>query len=452
MTGKELLGCLDTARAADVFTKLYGAEGVESAGKRYASLIEGMLKNTADWFPLTDFPETAGDLRVFTAAGRTELGGNHTDHNRGSVLAASIQLDAAAAAAARKDKKVFFRSTGYPDVVVDLSDLSPREGEKGTTEALVRGIAAEFTARGTPVGGFTANAASTVLPGSGLSSSAAVEVLFGRIFDCLYGGGTRSALEIALIGQKAENSYFGKPCGLMDQTACASGGAVAIDFGDILNPRIRRIDFDPGAGGYALCVVDTGGSHADLTPDYAAIPSEMKAVAAVFGGTALREIDEDAVLSRAVEIRRTAGDRALLRSLHFFSENRRVDAMLAALEKMNAAPGGAAKKAALNEYLDLVNKSGDSSWELLQNVYSPKNPGGQGLSLGLALTRRFLDRTCGGAGACRVHGGGFAGTIQVYLPVGALDDYRRQIEGFFGTGTVTVLRIRPVGAGEIRFT
>jgi galactokinase len=449
MTGKELLEGLDSDRAADVFTKLYGAGGVDGARKRYASLIEGMLKNTADWFPRTDFPEAAGDLRIFTAAGRTELGGNHTDHNRGKVLAASIQLDSVAIAAPRKDKKVFFRSTGYPDVIVDLSDLSPKDGEKGTTEALVRGIAAEFTARGTPVGGFTVNAASTVLPGSGLSSSAAVEVLLGRIFDCLYSDGKLSALEIARIGQKSENVYFGKPCGLMDQTACASGGAVAIDFGDLLNPQVRRIDFDLAAGGFALCVVDTRGSHVDLTPDYAAIPAEMAAVAAVFGKTVLREVDEEAVLSRAAEIRKIAGDRALLRSLHFFSENRRVDAMLAALEKMNAAAGAGMKKAALDEYLGLVNKSGDSSWELLQNIYSPQNPGEQGVSLALALTRNFLDRACGGKGACRVHGGGFAGTVQAYLPLDALEDFSLQIESFFGPRSVTVLRIRPVGVAEI---
>jgi galactokinase len=453
MTGKELLGRLDSAQAADIFTKLYGGEGVAAAGKRYASLVEGMLKNTADWFLQDGFPEAAGNLRVFTAAGRTELGGNHTDHNRGKVLAASIQLDSAAIVAPRNDKTVFFRSTGYPDVTVDLSDLSLRDGEKGTTEALIRGIAAEFTARGTPVGGFTVNASPTVLPGSGLSSSASVEVLFGRIFDCLYGGGTRTALEIAQIGQKAENVYFGKPCGLMDQTACASGGAVAIDFGDLQYPQVRQIDFDLAAAGFALCVVDTRGSHADLTPDYAAIPVEMKAVAAFFGKSVLRETDEEAVLSKAAAIRAAAGDRAFLRALHFFAENRRVDAMLAALQTMNAAAGMEAKQAALGEYLDLVDKSGDSSWELLQNIYSPKNPRGQGVSIALALTRRFLEAACNGRprGACRVHGGGFAGTIQVYLPLGALEDYRRHIEGFFGAASVTVLRIRPMGAGELRF-
>ncbi|MDR2133476.1 MAG: galactokinase, partial [Treponema sp.] len=412
-----------------------------------------ITRDRADWFPHGEFPETAGEIRLFTAAGRTELGGNHTDHNRGKVLAASIQLDSAASAAPRKDKKVFFRSKGYPDVRVDLADPSGapdfgvKESEKGTTEALVRGIAAEFASRGTEVRGFTANAASTVLPGSGLSSSAAAEVLFGRIFDNLYGGGKRSALELAQIGQKAENLYFGKPCGLMDQTACASGGAVAIDFEDPERPLVRQIGFDPAAAGFALCVTDTRGSHADLTPDYAAIPAEMKAVAAFFGKTVLRELDAESVLSRAAEIRGTVGDRALLRALHFFEENRRVDSMLSRLEEMNAAASSEGKQKAMGAFLGLVNQSGDSSWELLQNIYSPRNPEKQGVSLALALTRDFL----AGAGACRIHGGGFAGTIQAYIPLGALNAYRSRMETFFGSGAVTALRIRPIGAAELEF-
>jgi galactokinase len=453
MTGKELLTKLDSAGAGKTFACLYGTDGVEDARRRYASLTEEIIRDQAGWFPREEFPETAGDLRVFTAAGRTELGGNHTDHNRGKVLAASIQLDSAAVAAPRKDKKVFFRSKGYPDVRVDLADpsgapdLGVKESERGTTEALVRGIAAEFAARGTEVGGFTANAASTVLPGSGLSSSAAVEVLFGRIFDNLFGGGKRSAPELARIGQKAENLHFGKPCGLMDQTACASGGAVAIDFEDPDKPLIRQIGFDPASAGFALCVTDTRGSHADLTADYAAIPAEMKAVAAFFGKAVLRELDAGSVFDHAAEIRKVTGDRALLRALHFFEENRRVDAMLARLEEMNAVSSPGEKQKVMEAFLDVVNQSGDSSWELLQNIYSPKNPENQGVSLALALTKDFLS----GAGACRVHGGGFAGTIQAYIPFDALNAYRSRMEAFFGSGSVTVLRIRPIGAAELEF-
>ncbi|GHV80040.1 galactokinase [Spirochaetia bacterium] len=443
MTGKTLLEAIQTAAAARIFEDLYGPGTAETAGRRYAALIEGM-----------DFPETQGPLRVFTAAGRTELGGNHTDHNRGKVLAASIQLDAVAIVAKRQDKKVFFRSTGYPDVVVNLAE-NKRE-EPGTTESLVRGIATELTRRGTEVGGFSANAASTVLTGSGLSSSAAVEVLLGRIFDNLYGGGKRSALELAQIGQIAENIYFGKPCGLMDQTACASGGAVAIDFKDPDKPRVTQINFDLAAAGYALCVVDTHGSHADLTEDYAAIPAEMKAVAAFFGKAVLREVDPRQVLAHAAEIRKAAGDRALLRAIHFFNENDRVDAMREALLAADTAQEGTAKLQAIHTFLDLVNQSGSSSVELLQNIYAPKHPGEQGISTALALTHSFIETetassNAAGNGACRVHGGGFAGTIQAYIPLEKLSAYKTRMEEVFGAGAVTPIRIRPVGAVELKF-
>jgi galactokinase len=434
-----------------LFAALYGPAAVDDARRRYTGLIEGFLNDTPEGFPQAEFPEAAGDLRLFTAAGRTELGGNHTDHNLGKVLAASIQLDQAAVAAPRKDHRVFFRSAGYPDVRIDISDLTPRPEERGKTEALVRGIAAEFAGRGCAVGGFSANAASTVLPGSGLSSSAAVEVLFGKIFDQFYGGGRRSALEIAQIGQKAENVYFGKPCGLMDQAACASGGAVAVNFADPARPQVQPIRFDPAAAGYALCVVNTRGSHADLTPDYAAIPQEMKAVAGFFGKAVLGGLDRESVVARAAEIRKQTGDRALLRALHFFDENERVDAMIAALEAA-AKPGGPHVRA-IGHFLELVNESGNSSWELLQNIYTPRRPAEQGISLALALTRRFLrtGKRAGSHGACRVHGGGFAGTIQAYIPLDMLEAYRAELEAVFGAGSVTVLRVRPVGAAELKW-
>ena len=458
MTGQELLNQLNSQNAGGLFSTLYGKDDVESARQRYHRLVEGFLQDEPGAFPRNEFPEVSGELRVFSVPGRTELGGNHTDHNRGKVLAASIQLDAAAVAAPRADKKVFFRSTGHPDVKVDLSDLSPKEGEKGNTNALVRGIAAEFAAQGTPVNGFTANGDSMVLPGSGLSSSAAVEVLFAKIFDNLYCGGKRSALELAKIGQKAENVYFGKPCGLMDQTACASGGAVAIDFEDLSNPRVKQIDFDPTAAGYALCVVNTKGNHADLTPDYAAIPAEMKAAAAFFGKTVLRELNEETLLAGLGDLRKATGDRAILRALHFYNENRRVDAMLAALESLNAHSAekkGDARGDAIETFLALVRESGDSSWEILQNIYSPKHPNEQGVSLALALTKNFLKGhgACLGKhlGACRVHGGGFAGTIQAYIPLDRLEDYRKLMEGVCGKDALTVLRIRALGATELVF-
>ncbi|MDR0448122.1 MAG: galactokinase [Treponema sp.] len=452
MIGKELLQKLDEPGARGLFEKLYGPEGAEAGKKRYAALIKE-LQNEKD-FPQSSFPEADGDLRIFTAAGRTELGGNHTDHNRGRVVAASIQLDQAALVAPRTDSRIFFRSTGYPDVIVDLTgadgkpDLEPKENEKGATEALIRGIAAGFTARGAAVKGFTVNADSTVLPGSGLSSSAAVEVLFGRIINNLYHQGKCSSLEIAQIGQKAENLYFGKPCGLMDQTACAYGGAVAIDFSNQAKPQVKQVDVDLSAAAYALCVVNTGGSHANLTPDYAAIPGEMKAVAACFGKEVLRECEREAVEKQAPEIRKKLGDRALLRALHFFDENQRAADMHAALERLHSALDQPSKQAAMTAYLKLVNESGDSSWELLQNVYSAHNIKEQGISVALALTRNFL-RTRDLSGAYRVHGGGFAGTIQAYIPIPALEDYRLVMDGVFGPGSFTVLRIRPVGAEEL---
>jgi galactokinase len=455
MIGQELLARLDSPEATKLFTMLYGQEEAPAGKKRYASLIEALLRDDENNFPRSRFPEAAGDLRLFTAAGRTELGGNHTDHNRGRVLAASIQLDQAAVVVPRQDSRIFFRSTGYPDVTVDLTDtsgrpdLAPQEHENGTTEALIRGIAAEFTARGAAVKGFTVNADSTVLPGSGLSSSAAVEVLFGRIIDNLYNGGSCDSLEIAQIGQKAENVYFGKPCGLMDQTACAFGGAVAIDFADPTRPLVKQVDVDLSAAGYALCVVNTRGSHADLTPDYAAIPGEMKAVAAFFGREVLRECNEEAVEKNAAAIRQKLGDRALLRALHFFDENQRAADMHAALEKLNRVQSPASKQEAMAAYLQLVNESGDSSWELLQNVYSVQNIREQGISVALALTRDFLRSKVSIPGACRVHGGGFAGTIQAYIPISVLENYRSVMNGIFGPDSVTVLRIRPIGAKEL---
>jgi galactokinase len=440
MTGKELLDYINTPKATELFSSLYGAENIDEARLRYGGLIEGL----AHGFRGEEFPEAAGDLRVFSVPGRTELGGNHTDHNRGKVLAASIQLDAVAVAAPRQDTRVFFRSKGHPDVNIDISGLSAKESERGKTESLVRGIAAELAAQKLPLRGFTANADNMVLSGSGLSSSAAIEVLIGKIFDCLYGGGKKSALELAKIGQKAENVYFGKPCGLMDQTACASGGAVSIDFEDPGNPKVRGMAFDPASAGFALCIVNTKGDHSDLTPDYAAVPAEMKAVASFFGKSVLRELDEGAFFSRLPDLRNAVGDRAILRAMHFFSENGRVDAMLAASGEMAALPA----EKAMDTFLALVRESGDSSWELLQNIYSPRNFNTQGLTLALALTKDFL---ASGKGACRVHGGGFAGTIQAYIPMKRLNDYRSLMEGIFGIGAVTVLKIRPQGAVELNF-
>ncbi|GHU21764.1 galactokinase [Spirochaetia bacterium] len=424
MNGTVLLDHLHTADVQMLFESLYGSD-YSAAIKRYGALIKALLRES---------PEA--DVRLFSAPGRTELGGNHTDHNRGKVLAASVHLDNVAAASQSGDTIVCFRSTGYPDVRVDLKDTSPVAAEKGSTEALIRGIAAEFSARNLPVGGWNAVADSLVPGGSGLSSSASVEMLIGRIFDSLYGSGGRSFLELAQIGQKAENDYFGKPSGLMDQTACASGGVVAIDFEDPAAPRVKRLNFNPAASGLTLCVVDTRTSHADLTGEYAAIPGEMKAVAQFFGKAVLRDMNPDDLFSNLPALRGAVGDRALLRALHFFNENERVNAMQTALQNTM-----------IEDFLELVRESGDSSWELLQNCSVAGETRNQGIGVALAMTKNFL----GKSGACRVHGGGFAGTIQSYVPTDRLAAYRNCMEGIFGAGAVTELKIRALGAEEILF-
>jgi galactokinase len=445
MSSHELIRGLDSPEAAKTLQCLYG--DLPGAKKRVKALVKALTEG---------FPEAAGTARLFSAPGRTELGGNHTDHNRGRVLAASIQLDILAAVSPREDKQVLFRSAGFGDIRVDLSGLDARPKERGSPQALVRGVAAGFAKRGIAVGGFTGCAESRVLPGSGLSSSAAVEMLLGRIFDALYGGGSLGALDLARIGQEAENNYFGKPSGLMDQAACALGGAAAIDFEKPSGPGVTRLPFDPEAAGYALCVVNTGESHANLTPDYGAIPAEMGAVAAFFGKKVLREVKPRAIHTHFRELREKLGDRAVLRALHFFDENHRVVLMTQALEALNAAKGSGAKQRAMHAFLSLVNQSGDASFKLLQNIYTPQNPRTQGLGLALALTGDFLQgkpRLPGlpGApdGACRVHGGGFAGTIQAYIPLEHLAPYRALMEKVFGRGALTRLTIRPLGAAEL---
>jgi galactokinase len=465
MNGQDLIAKINSPSAVSVFNKLYGGNGIlcssdpqkgevfslENVRLRYTALVNGLIEI------LKEYPDSiegaSEDVRLFTAAGRTELGGNHTDHNNGKVLAASIQLDAVAAVVMRNDKKALLRSTGFPDVKLDITDLAPKKEETGTTESLVRGIAAEFAARGIRAKGFIANADSTVLKGSGLSSSAAIEVLLGTIFNCLYSGRQFNELQIAQFGQKAENNYFGKPSGLMDQAASASGGVIALDFAVKDNPKVEKIDFDPAPFGYALCVVDTRGSHADLTPDYAAIPNEMQGIARFFGKGTLREINIGDIYSNMETIRQKAGDRAVLRCLHYFNENRRVQTMTEVLKKLPGEVGSSKSGALFNTFLGLVNESGNSSWELLQNVFSPRNPAVQSLALALALSREFF-KTMNKVddappGVCRVHGGGFAGTIQVYIRQEYLEKYKSWMEQFFGEKPVTVLRIRHTGTTEI---
>ena len=365
---------------------------------------------------------------IFSTAGRTELGGNHTDHNLGKVIAGSIDLDTIAAVHPTDDSKVVFISEGYPEIEVGLDDLSIDEKLFGTTVSIIKGVASAIVRRGGSVGGFRANVSSRVFKGSGLSSSASVEVLIGTILNDLYNKGRFQTTDLAVMGQEAENIHFGKPSGLMDQIACANGGIVGIDFKNPASPDITPIRVDFADYGYNLVITTTGGNHADLTDDYASIPNEMKSVAAFFGGKTLRDINEKDFFDNIGKLRRKLGnDRAILRAFHYFEENRRVDTMV------NALLAGD-----FRTYLQTVTESGSSSFMYLQNIYSPRSAHEQGIALAYAMTRSFLS----GEGAFRVQGGGFAGTLEAYIPIDRTQDYFRHMETLFGAGCCTTLAIR----------
>jgi galactokinase len=377
---------------------------------------------------------------VFLASspGRTELAGNHTDHNQGKVLAASVQLDTIAAVSPRDDMRVTFASDGFPLVELDLGDLAVRKAERETTSALVRGVGAALQEAGWRIGGFDATVSSLVAAGSGLSSSASVEILVGTILDHGWNSDRIGPTAIALAGKVAENRYFGKPSGLMDQVACATGGVVSIDFKDNDNPIIERLDVDFTGAGLSLLVVHTGAGHADLTDEYAAIPAEMGAVARHFGSAVLAEVAEEDLLAELGTLRAALGDRAVARALHFYGETARVEQMVAALATRD-----------FDRYLQLMSDSGRSSGIYLQNCAPATSSDEQAVVIALALTERFLNSAglrFGREAACRVHGGGFAGTIQVLLPTDAVAAYRGFIEGALGERALTELEIRSTGA------
>lgn len=371
--------------------------------------------------------------RFFSAPGRTEIGGNHTDHQHGRVLAAAVDLDTRAAVACNGTRTIRLLSQGYPLLEVSLDDLAAHPREKNTTAALVRGVAAGLAGRGVSLAGFDAYVTSTVLPGSGLSSSAAFEVLLGTAMNALCSG-ELTAVEIAQIAQHAENVYFGKPCGLMDQMASSVGGCVTIDFLDPAAPLVTPVPFDFSACGHALCIIDSGANHADLTEEYAAIPAELSAVCAVFGKKVLRDVPEADFYARLPQVRANAGDRAALRAIHVYNDNRLVCAEVAALQKGD-----------FDAFLSCVNQSGISSQLQLQNVIPTGAVARQEMALALALTRRVLQ----GRGACRVHGGGFAGTIQAFVPYDLLQTLRCEVEQVLGAGSCHVLSIRPTGGTEL---
>ena len=368
---------------------------------------------------------------VFSAPGRTELSGNHTDHQHGCVLAAAVNLEMLAWVRKTETDTIRVMSEGYPVSVIDLKDMDIKEEEKNTTSALIRGVAAKYMQMGCEVKGFDAYVTSTVLAGSGLSSSAAYEVLIGTIINHLYYGAKATAVEVAQIGQWAENVYFGKPCGLMDQTASSVGNIISIDFKDTANPVVEKINFDFAESGYALCIIDSGADHADLTDEYAAITVELKNVCRVFGKEFLRDVDEAEFYANIAKVREAAGDRATLRAMHVFEENKRVAKQVAALKEND-----------FETFLEYVKESGLSSWRFLQNVTPTGRTNNQEVAFALALAENLL---AGKKGACRVHGGGFAGTIQAFVPLEILEEFKTGMENALGEGRCHVLAIRAEG-------
>jgi len=421
---RRVKAALASDRSRAVLAALYGdASGVfDSQVGRYSGLVDRFCRA---------FPEAEQPV-LFSAPGRTEIGGNHTDHNAGRVLAAAVDLDIIAAAEKTQDGKIAVESEGYPAHVVSVDDLAPRDGERFTAAAVTRGVCSRLRELGRAVGGFRACVSSSVPRGSGLSSSAAYEVLMCTIVNSLYNGGDIPPIELAQVSQYAENVYFGKPCGLMDQTASAVGGFVAIDFQDPARPAVRKLAVDFAASGYTMVIVNTGGSHADLNEQYASIAREMKAVAKGLGGRVLRDVSRELVLASLPALRAAAGDRAVLRALHYFDENERVGGQVAALEGRR-----------FGEFLRLVVESGRSSWMLCQNCYADAVE--QGIPIALEASARIL----GTRGAWRVHGGGFAGTILAFVPHDLLQGYREAQCALFGQGSCRNLVIRQPGAGRL---
>lgn len=407
------------------FKELYGSDEtvLEYQKQRYVDAVTRFGK----YFPHRE------DVRIFSASGRTEIGGNHTDHQHGCVLAAAVNLDTIAVVAFHNEKIIRVRSEGYEPFSVKLDKLSVTSEDVGTA-AIIRGIAAKFSEIGVNIGGFDLYCTSDVLSGSGISSSAAFETLIGTIIDSHYNKNSAGAIEIAKIGQFAENIYFGKNSGLMDQTVSSVGGLVFIDFFDTENPKVESFSFDFEKYGYCICITDTKSSHDDLTDDYSAIRNEMKSVAREFGTTHLRFVSEAAFYNNIPELRQNCSDRAIIRAAHFFEENTRAKLEAAALQEGN-----------IELFLELVRKSGHSSATLLQNQYSCSAPENQAITLAIMISRKLL----GDNGAVRVHGGGFAGTIQAFVPVNLANEYINEMNRIFGKGSCTKMRIRPVGGVEI---
>lgn len=425
MKPKEYIAAIEAGEMDEKLKAVYVTDSaVEAQKPRYIRLINEFIKL---------FGEDR-DVIITSAPGRTEVCGNHTDHNNGKVLAASVNLDAVAVASKNDEDVVRVKSDGHAINVVDTSELLPDEAEFGHSTAMVRGVVAKIAGLGYKIGGFDCVTTSDVIGGSGLSSSAAFEVLLGTTLSYLYNDGVINSVEIAKTAQYSENVFFGKPCGLLDQMASSVGTFVTIDFESTENPKIKKVDFDFSKSGHALCIVDTGGSHSDLTDDYAAVRGEMESVAQAMGKDVLREIDFEDFKKAVPSLMGRVSDRALLRAFHFYRENERVEKAIAALESNN-----------FDDFKKVINESGRSSYMYNQNVYTPKNPAEQKISLALCISEGIL----GVDGAYRVHGGGFAGTIQAFVPAELLEEYKNSIETVFGKGSCHVLIIRPVGGTRV---
>lgn len=428
MNTNELKQNLQNGTYADKLAYMYACDAKDTApyADRFLEVIAGLEETFG----------AAEDVRLFSAPGRTEIGGNHTDHQHGCVLAASLNLDVIGAVRLNGTDKVRIQSKGYPMDEIDLNDLEPRESEYERASGLIRGVLRKFKDKGYSLQGFDAYTVSSVLKGSGMSSSASFEVLVGTIVNGLFCNEEIDAVEIAKIGQYAENVFFGKPCGLMDQMASSVGAVVAIDFADTEKPKVEKVEFDFTKSGHALCIIDSGADHADLTNEYADITVEMRKVAEFFGKQYLRDVDPAEFAAKLPEVRKACKtDRAVLRAMHFFAENQRAQDEVAALQSGD-----------FEQFLDIVKKSGYSSYMYLQNVYASSMPDQQAVSLALAL----CDEILGDAGAYRVHGGGFAGTVQAFVPEDLLDEFKTKIEAVLGEGMCHVLAIRPVGGMELK--
>ena len=419
---QELAGGAHAARLASLYC--CPPEQTPAQAARYEAVLDGLEATFG----------THAEAGLYSAPGRTEIGGNHTDHQHGRVLAGSVNIDMIAAAAPNSLNQLRVQSEGYDLCVIDLADLAARKEEENTTMSLLRGECEAFRQRGAALSGLDVYIASNVPKGSGVSSSAAFEVLIGVILNDRFLSRKVSPIEIAQIGQWAENVYFGKPCGLMDQMASSVGNIITIDFADPAHPDVDPVQVDFSKAGLALCILDSCADHADLTDEYAAVPAECRAVAAVCGGEVLREVPFDTFVAKLPECRKQCGDRAVLRAFHFYADNDRVPQQVAALRNGD-----------FDTFLQLVTASGDSSWEYLQNVIPAGYKEHQEMGVTIAAAKHFLQ----GKGAVRVHGGGFAGTAQAFVPVEMLADFKTQMEAILGEGRCHVLSIRPEGGAVL---